>query len=92
MIQVTKEFIDEGRSAKGGLTPGQRHLLGVGWNPAPGWEQYVIGRKITEQCARLFLLRIPDPRNKPRPSTTDSDGRYGIMRRFGARRTKGLCK
>jgi hypothetical protein len=54
-MKITKEFIESGRSEKGGWSKFQLELLGISWPPAKGWKNKVIGNELSEDLARKFL-------------------------------------
>lgn len=58
---VTNEFIDRGRHDAGGWTKAQLEILGVQW-PAPRqWKSHAIGKTISDDDARRFLLAKNQP-------------------------------
>ncbi len=52
---VTDEFIDEGRSIRGGWTARQFAILGLIWPPQEGWRRQVIGLEIDRAAGDEFL-------------------------------------
>lgn len=88
---ITHELIDAGRSDSGVLSRGQIRLLTGSWCNGPGWEKCVLGKEIDDRTARLFLRKF-DVRPKTKRTTPLPDtSRAELLRRFGARRTKGIC-
>lgn len=61
-MKVTAEFIEQGKSQRGGWSKRQLAILGVQWPPQPGWKQRAIGREITQAEAEEFLVLGPDKR------------------------------
>jgi hypothetical protein len=51
---VTREFIQDNRTEKGGFTKRQLEVLEVEWPPRHGWQDEVIGTKITTDQAEQF--------------------------------------
>ena len=56
MVVVTREFIMSGRSPNGAWTRAQLALIGVPWPPVNGWISGVIGTRLSQSDASLFLL------------------------------------
>ena len=61
-VLVTREFIMQGRSERGGWTKDQLALLGVTWPPEAGWIQRVVGKEIYAEAASAFVDRDSCPR------------------------------
>ena len=61
-VLVTREFIMQGRSERGGWTKDQLALLGVTWPPEAGWIQRVVGTEISAEAAAAFVDRDSCPR------------------------------
>jgi len=61
-VLVTREFIMQGRSERGGWTKDQLALLGVTWPPEAGWIQRVVGKEIYAEAAAAFVDRDSCPR------------------------------
>lgn len=54
MKTVTKEWIHEHKTKRGGWTNAQLVQLGEPWPPVRGWIDRAIGREIDDEAARLF--------------------------------------
>lgn len=54
-VPVTEEFIESGKSPRGGWTREQLRLLGVSWPPPKGWKQGVLGVCIPKATAEEFV-------------------------------------
>lgn len=54
-MRLTKDLLEAGLSASGGLTKEQFILIHVGWPPREGWKERCLGTEITEEEARQFL-------------------------------------
>lgn len=54
MKEVTRGWLDKGKSDRGGWNRSQLVLLGESWPPKAGWVQRVIGREITDEDALMF--------------------------------------
>ena len=48
---ITNEFIELGKSAKGGYSKYKLNLLGVPWPPISGWKETLIGKEIPDKIA-----------------------------------------
>lgn len=55
MVRVTREFLNSGKSARGGWSRKQLALLGVHWPLAHGWKERVLGTLVTAHCAEKFV-------------------------------------
>ncbi len=53
---VTKAFIEDGISPRGGWTKQQLSILNVPWPPQPGWKRKAVGLIISRDDAKRFLL------------------------------------
>lgn len=68
--EVTREFIDEGRSGPGGWSRRQLELIGEAWPSKTGWKDRAIGRTITDEAAAEFLaLRKPPEKLREQRNT-----------------------
>jgi hypothetical protein len=64
MFTVTKEWINEHRTARGGFTAHQLMAVGVTWPPPKGWLRALVGEEITDaQRARFERGRQHDERS-----------------------------
>ena len=54
-IIVTEELLEKGKSAKGSWNLKQLRLLGIR-QPYKGWKRNIIGRTISKENARKFLI------------------------------------
>ncbi|MEX2336891.1 MAG: hypothetical protein WD555_06435 [Fulvivirga sp.] len=52
---ITEEFIDKGKSIKGGWSKVQLQIIDVSWPPEKGWKEKVIGKDISAGEAEKFL-------------------------------------
>lgn len=55
MVRVTREFLNGGKSARGGWSRKQLALLGVPWPLVQGWKERVIGSLVTSDRAKKFV-------------------------------------
>lgn len=66
---VTKEWLDQHKTVKGGWNAVQLHALGLKWPPTKGWAKFVIGRQLTqEQVVKFEKGKVVRPRNKKQQS------------------------
>lgn len=57
MIKITNEFLQENKTARGGYTAAQLVALGLNYSDLKkGWKSDVIGKEITEENARIFIM------------------------------------
>lgn len=54
-LEVTNEFLDENKTARGAWTRAQTDALGIDWPLAHGWKAQVIGKTITDAQAETFI-------------------------------------
>ena len=52
---ITQEFLESGRTVRGGYTKQQLKILGIVWPPMRAWKQGVIGMVVSQQVADEFL-------------------------------------
>lgn len=52
---ITREFLLEGKSDRGGWSRRQVLEIGGSWPLRPGWLDRLVGRDVTELQARAFL-------------------------------------
>lgn len=57
---VTKEFLDRGKSARGGWNKKQLAVLGVHWPPRSDWQRVLIGKMYRDEIGEKFLLLAGD--------------------------------
>lgn len=57
---VTKEFLDRGKSARGGWNKKQLAVLGVHWPPRADWQRVLIGKMYRDEIGEKFLLLAGD--------------------------------
>lgn len=51
---ITKQWLEQHKTDKGGWTATQLAAIGLSWPPAKGWNKQIIGRRITpEQVAKF---------------------------------------
>lgn len=55
LVELTREFILQGRSGDHGWNKAQLASIGVGWPLKAGWIDNAIGRKVTQESAQRFL-------------------------------------
>ena len=53
---VTEDFLEQGKSEKGGYTAKQLNLFSIPWPPMKGWKNRIIGMEISDEMADQFLL------------------------------------
>ncbi len=53
-MKLTREMIEQHKTAKGGWTRAQLQAIGVGWPPPRGWLQAAIGREVSAEDFRVF--------------------------------------
>jgi hypothetical protein len=74
MPEITDELLERGKSRSGGWSRFQLGLLGVGWPPAPGWRQRIIGLYIPDAVAAAFVgskaARLPKVKSAERRRRT----------------------
>jgi len=51
---VTREWLNQHRTPRGGWTAAQLRLLGVPWPPVRGWVATVIGQPLTVETREAF--------------------------------------
>ena len=51
---ITKQYLDEHKTSKGGYTRAQLHAIEVDWPPVKGWKKEVIGQQLTAEQAEAF--------------------------------------
>jgi hypothetical protein len=54
-MKITREFLDAGRSERGGWLKAQLAILGVSWPPMRGWPARVLGKEIPDSAAERFV-------------------------------------
>jgi predicted GIY-YIG superfamily endonuclease len=54
-VEITKELLESGMSARGGWTREQLGLLGVPWPAPKGWKRAIIGQAIAPMHAQEFI-------------------------------------
>lgn len=52
---LTREFLDKGKTSRGGWTREQLRMVGVSWPPVQGWQLGVLGVEVTDTLAETFL-------------------------------------
>ena len=53
-VRLTRELIEQHKTARGGWTRAQLQAIGVGWPPPRGWVQAAIDREISPEDFRVF--------------------------------------
>lgn len=55
---VTREWIEEFKTARGGWTQPQLEAIGVPWPPVHGWKVRIEGKVITFEARAMFEARL----------------------------------
>lgn len=94
-MKLTREFIDQGKSARGGWNRKQLALLGIPWPPPRGWPKKLEGKELSDEDAAKFLEltgktkattrvlsphRKKDPRLFPTRKAANRAGHVGSVR------------
>jgi hypothetical protein len=70
MFTITREWIDEHRTARGGWSADQCVALGIAWPLQSGWKKRLIGRQITDEQKARFEMGLRS-RQAKRAATVD---------------------
>jgi len=62
IVEVTYDYLDKHRTARGAWTKDQILALGLEWPLRSGWKAEVVGRQITIPQAQRFEAREPSKR------------------------------
>ena len=54
-MKITKHFLMENRTAKGGWTRAQIEALGIQYPPKHGWHEEIIGKEFSQAEVDAFL-------------------------------------
>ena len=86
---VTKEFIEENKSSKGGWRFAQLAILRAGWPPVKGWKDRAIGMEISEEDAQKFVNYAKEkPPKSERQKLREAAQKIAILKRENNKRTK----
>jgi hypothetical protein len=58
MFTITREWIDEHRTARGGWSADQCVALGIAWPLQSGWKRRLIGKVITDEAKARFEMGL----------------------------------
>ena len=58
MFIVTREWIEQHRSDRGGLTRTQIEALGETWPPLHGWRRRAEGKQISDEARAQFEMAL----------------------------------
>lgn len=61
---VTRDFIENNRTEKGGFTKRQLEILGVRWPPPAGWNRKAVGMELSPEQAEEFCTTARVPRHQ----------------------------
>jgi hypothetical protein len=70
---ITEAFMQQGCSPKGGWSRKQLAAIGVSWPPPKGWKKKLIGTRITDEDANIFLGK-----SKAQPAVKPVVGRINL--------------
>lgn len=54
-MKLTRQLIDQGKSARGGWNAKQLAVLGIAWPPLKGWPARLEGQEISDEQYQQFL-------------------------------------